>query len=333
MALAEVARLLVTGVASLAIACARTQQASVALATAQGFRGCGGHCEIASYDIGPDAFDPKEIAQANARLERVERELAGIEHHAWAGVYRCGTALGKNVTIHAAPKNGFVFTWHGCEGLYGFNYGDIEEIGPCRLRGKLARTIPSPKLAPTALAAGGFGDAYVDGEFFSFDWAGDRYLVPRREMIPLCCALNEGDRRAFEQRGPFGGFPRFALGPPPADSPSVPPIPEEFRPYLLERPVRARITSVESDRLSRAITEYVLRIDAGSEQGLRVGMRVFPPSEKAIGSGVDVPPFLVESLREHEATVRFSLIATPAVPEPRAPTIGLVLSTRRDDEP
>jgi hypothetical protein len=70
------------------------------------------------------------------------RELKTLKAHAWAGKYHYGDGLGVNVDLSLAPKSGFVFTWHGCLGLYDLNYGGVEEADG-RIRHKAVHGQPN----------------------------------------------------------------------------------------------------------------------------------------------------------------------------------------------
>ncbi|HKD99950.1 MAG TPA: hypothetical protein VKE69_02995 [Planctomycetota bacterium] len=300
-------------------------------------RWCEKPCSI---DPTSEKDEAAEIAKANERLGRVEKELATIGDHPWAGVYDCGGGADYGVRIHVAPHGGFVFTGDGCTGLYGFNHGDVVEVGPGHLRGTLARPIPRrPADTPPLPGEGGLGDDYVDGDFYFFEWRGHRYLVPGKEMIGLCNAVNAGDDAAFAP-GPCPWFPRFALRPSvvasaPADA--RPLIPAEFAAYLLARPVRARVVSDDvsprtvGDRAAgteTTIDEHLIRLDAGGDQGLRRGMhlhrRVANPSDRLVTLAVDDVGATSCIVRAREWR---SVDAKPSPPL----AVGTELSTRRDD--
>src|ERR1700742_7690 len=71
----------------------------------------------------PDKLSAKARDEADRREDLIRKEIAKLRKHEWAGEYACG-GLGRNLRLILAPRSGFVFTWHGCTGLYDLNYGD-----------------------------------------------------------------------------------------------------------------------------------------------------------------------------------------------------------------
>jgi hypothetical protein len=49
--------------------------------------------------------------------------------HPWAGEYYFGDGLGANVRLLINPAGEFVWTWYGCLGLYGGDYGRVAVDG------------------------------------------------------------------------------------------------------------------------------------------------------------------------------------------------------------
>src|SRR4029079_175087 len=60
-----------------------------------------------------------------AHQKRINQEIETLGAHPWAGVYYYGDGLGANITLTVAPAAGFLYTLHGCLGLYDFNHGPI----------------------------------------------------------------------------------------------------------------------------------------------------------------------------------------------------------------
>ena len=77
------------------------------------------------------------IATSEEQTKRIQLELRHLKNHDWAGEYFFGDGLGVNVSLALAPDSGFVFSWHGCLGLYDLNYGAVEfSNGTIKLRFK-----------------------------------------------------------------------------------------------------------------------------------------------------------------------------------------------------
>src|ERR1043165_9014837 len=72
-------------------------------------------------------FTPEAELAEKDRRSRIEAELRTLPAHPWGGSYYQGDGLGVNQHIVLSPKAGFVFTWHGCLGLYDRNYGEVRE--------------------------------------------------------------------------------------------------------------------------------------------------------------------------------------------------------------
>jgi len=77
-------------------------------------------------DDSADKLSQTSVAASEAQTKRIQRELRQLRSHDWAGEYYFGDGLGVNVSLALAPANGFVFSWHGCLGLYDLNYGDVD---------------------------------------------------------------------------------------------------------------------------------------------------------------------------------------------------------------
>ncbi|HKD99948.1 MAG TPA: hypothetical protein VKE69_02985 [Planctomycetota bacterium] len=301
-------------------------------------RWCERRCEI---ERASDGFDGEELSKASERLESIEKELASIGDHPWAGVYACGDGMDFNVRIHVAPRGGFVFASYGCLGLYGFNHGDVAEVAPGHLRGVLSRRLASDSspLTPLPGMGGWGGDAYVDGEFYVFAWRGHRYLVPGKEMIPLCNAVNAGSDGAFAP-GPNPLFPRFELraslaASAPAEA--LPPVPGEFAPHLLARPVQARVLSdvvtprtlENRDAGTKAtIYEHVVRLDAGADKAIRRGMHFH---RRGASSFDGLVLLAVEDVGPTDCVVRGREAPLPYETPSGPLAVGTEFSTRRRD--
>src|SRR5438477_12939061 len=72
-----------------------------------------------------ERFSEASVAASDMRTKKIQQELGHLKDHNWAGEYYFGDGLGVNVSLALAPESGFVFSWHGCLGLYDLNYGDV----------------------------------------------------------------------------------------------------------------------------------------------------------------------------------------------------------------
>src|SRR5262249_4127462 len=65
------------------------------------------------------------IGATDKRRAEIKRELAHLQGAAWAGDYYYGDGLGYRFNLMLAPRSGYVYTWHGCLGLYDVDYGTV----------------------------------------------------------------------------------------------------------------------------------------------------------------------------------------------------------------
>jgi len=129
-------------------------------------------------------------AAVKVKFDEIEKEIASLEDHPWAGLYYQGAGLGANLTLAIAPKSGFAFTWYGCLGLYDQNYGEItEEDG--RLKFSFALENAENQT---------FG---IPAEFLPVPWGERLYLIPPDEMIEFS---NEINSRREPRNEAFGQF-------------------------------------------------------------------------------------------------------------------------------
>ena len=199
-------------------------------------------------------FSKKSEAASEAHRKLIEQELKSLHEHPWAGSYYDGDGLGMNVRLDLAPRSGFVFTWHGCLGLYDLNYGKVEETGG---RVKLVFRFPNDQK--------GLG---IASELIPVLWGERHYLIPPDRVVDFTNAINAG----FEPRNGLHG--RFLLkdGDELKAARGKPKIPQEYSAYLLEHPIEAEISSVKESRVedSERITNIVLNV--GTAQGVKQGM-------------------------------------------------------------
>jgi hypothetical protein len=208
-------------------------------------------------------FSRKSEAVSEAKSKLIEQELKSLDKHPWAGDYYYGDGLGMNVHLELAPQSGFVFTWHGCLGLYDLNYGDVvEKAGRIRL----VFTFPNERKGFQGMAS----------ELMPVLWGERHYLIPSDGLVDFINQINAG----FEPRNMLHG--RFLLkrGDEVKKASGDPNIPSEYSEYLLRQPIETTISSVKGSRVedSTRITTVVLNV--GTAQGVKQGMEfwVFVPS-------------------------------------------------------
>jgi hypothetical protein len=251
------------------------------------------------------------MAAADRREDLIKEKIAKLGEHEWAGEYHYGDGLGVNVNLTLAPESGFVFTWHGCLGLYDLNYGDVRfEDGLVKLVFKHTNR------------RGGFHG--IAPEFYPVRWGSRHYLIPSDGVIEFCNAVNSGLE-------PCSFFcTRFLLrrGEQEKNIEGEPSIPAQFLQYLLANPIRAKIISVERSYIKRdrEIPDLKFRIseitlDSGKAVGVLPGMEMHtydPPNSESAE---------IIEVHEHTSIARIVQVGI----EGDKPKAGWRLSTRLID--
>jgi len=255
-------------------------------------------------------FSNASVAESKTRVTKIQRELRHLGDHAWAGQYYYGDGLGVNVNLTLAPDNGFVFTWHGCLGLYDVNYGDVAFTNGTV---KLLFKYPNSQEGFQGIAP----------ELLPVRWGQRHYLIPVDGVVEFANAVNSG----IEAGGLIGGRSgRFLLRNGDEKKPleGVPDLPGDYSSYLLSEPIQAKVTAVgestvrriDKDLSSRA-TYIVLNV--GAADGLKEGMELSVTSPRGI-----IDTAVVKSVSEHSAT---AMIKQLGVSSP-VPSMGWELSTK-----
>jgi hypothetical protein len=194
--------------------------------------------------------------------ERIQAAATALTNHPWAGAYYCGDGLGVNVHLFLTPGTGYVFEWHGCLGLYDRNYGTITETNG---RIRLSFTFKNERKGFQGIAE----------EFIPVAWGERVYLIPSDDVVGFCNKVNEG----IEPRDAFYGFYLLRKGDEKKTVSGFPIVPEEYRAYLLDKPITAEIVSINSVTTRPSVCEWKFKdttvtVNAGTDKGLRKGMEM-----------------------------------------------------------
>jgi hypothetical protein len=255
-------------------------------------------------------FSERAITAADHREHLIKKELTKLGEHEWAGEYYYGDGLGVNVNLTLAPELGYVFTWHGCLGLYDLNYGAVRfENGKVKLVFKYHNH------------RGGFHG--IAPEFYPVRWGDRHYLIPSDGVVEFCNAVNSG----LEPCAVFCA--RFLLlrGDQDKRVEGEPTIPVQFRRYVLSTPITAKIISLERSYIERdrglpdnfRISQVTL--DSGTAEGVLPGMELHsydPPNSETVE---------IIEVNEHSSRARIVQIGTDG----DKPKAGWRLSTRLID--
>jgi len=244
---------------------------------------------------------------ATSKRRAILAEIKSLKSHEWAGEYYAGDGLGVNTSIALAPNSGYVFEWHGCLGLYDRNYGAVTWTNN---RIHLSFTFKNERK----------GFQGVASEFVPVSWGPRRYLIPADDVIGFCNSVNEGRESRNSSHGSY--FLRRGDGK--MQVTGFPKVPEEYREYLLAKPVGATIIAVGTYTTRPSIVQWKFKdtpvtIDAGTRQGLRVGMELV----------VTKPRDIVESVRITKVEEsRSEAVMVQAGEEEPGPKVGWRLSTQ-----
>jgi hypothetical protein len=223
------------------------------------------------------------IAASEEQTKKIQLELRHFKNHDWAGEYFFGDGLGVNISLDLAPGSGFVYSWHGCLGLYDLNYGAVEfSEGMVKLR----FGFPNERAGSLGIAA----------ELLPVRWGKRHYLIAPDRIIDFANAINAGT----EPSALFGGRSGLFLlrrGDEKRPVAGRPDIPVEYLSYLLANPVTAKISSVQRTRLQESDRITNVTLDAGRAEGLKKGMELFVHSPSSSFASA-----VVEDVGEHAAT-------------------------------
>jgi hypothetical protein len=209
-----------------------------------------------------DKVDPRPSAHGSQtpRRDEIQRELADLKDHSWAGEYVRGDGLAENVRLALAPGTGFAVNVTGC-GFIGWSETDFGAVSVTS--GKL--TLHSHTKPPDAPER--------STEMHYVRWGERSYLVAADEVIEFCNQVNSGREPRNEWLGEVflrvDDWKRKATG-----SPHLPP---DQRRYLLKQPIRAEIAVVHSSTIDAApaARRTNVTIGAGSKHGVFTGMDLY----------------------------------------------------------
>jgi hypothetical protein len=249
-----------------------------------------------------ERFSESSVVASEKRAKKIRQELRHFKDHDWAGEYYFGDGLGVNVSLALAPESGFVFSWHGCLGLYDLNYGDVAFTNGAV---KLLFKYPNKQEGFKGIAS----------ELLPVRWGRRHYLIAVDRIVDFTNAINAGTEPSSGRSESFllrrGDENRAVAG--------RPTLPDEFLSYILAEPIKAKISSVEQTRVEQSCRITYVRIDMGSVEGLKQGMELYVHSPSGIFDTA-----VVTSASEHSAR---AVIEQRELNDP-APSTDWELSTK-----
>jgi hypothetical protein len=270
-----------------------------------------------------DRLSESNQAIVREREQKIKEEIAQLKDHPWAGQYYRGFG-DMSYCLTLAPENGFTVIGEFRWGLLHLEHGTVDWDGT---HIKLTYTF-------------GVKEGYIDDETIKckpIRWGERVYFMSTCRIIEFCNAINSG----MEPRSRMDG--RFYLRQDDwkKEAPGKPELPEEFMPYLLDKPVDATIVSVKDIREKdqrRNIATVV--VNKGRNDGLLPGMELYlvEPDDVTVTGGEVELTKVEETQSEGELTYLrlhsradslFSRLFGTPVPEKYVPTAGWQLSTSR----
>jgi hypothetical protein len=184
-----------------------------------------------------------------------------------AGSYFRGNGF-VNTRLCIDPEGRFSYHWSADDG------GSVRQEGEAEVRDGFV------VLHPPKAGTNGNPEPFTLPRYRPIRWGNRLYLISDEEMVDFCNRVNLG----LEPRpAHFGSeFTRIELSTKPrrgeeepvfGDLKGQPEIPAESQKFLLKRPLEGKILESLKDRRAK--------LDLGSDDGLRVGMKLFVEGGKA----------------------------------------------------
>jgi len=216
-------------------------------------------------------FSSWSQATAESKKALINQELNTVKGLPWAGRYYYGDGLGVNVHLSLAPKSGFEFTWYGCLGLYDLNYGSVvEKEGVLHL----IFTHSNERKSFQGIAP----------ELVPLVWGDRHYLIPADRFVDFANAVNAG----FETHNSVSR--RFLLreGDELKEVEGAPKLPSQYSGYLLEKPIKAEITSIKGSLIEDSARITTVLLNVGRSQRVKEGMEfhLYSPSTLYVSARV-----------------------------------------------
>jgi len=251
-------------------------------------------------------------ATIKAKSQQIEKEIAQLKDHPWAGQYYFGDGLGANVSLTLAPENGFTIIWRGCMGLYDQNHGTVE----------WDRDKNTLKMSFAFEVEKGYAGRYAS-EYKPIRWGERVYLIPTDEIVQFCNEINSGS----EPRKGVHGQSFLRRGDEKKEVQGKPELPKEFMSCLFDKPVNAVIVSVKDVRETRDITDSpvfitTVVINKGKKEGLVPGMQLYVMEPKDL-----VERMKLTKVEETQSEGEFRIWSSKTRKTP-TPAKGWQLSTR-----
>lgn len=178
-----------------------------------------------------------------------------LHDHPWAGSYYHGDGLGRNAGLDLAPQKGVAFSVSGDLGLYDLNYGEVAV---------------EENILKFSFALEHQDSINLSAEYVPVPWGDRVYLIPPQRMIEFCCEINAKKEPRKKAYGSF--FLRREDWKKPVEG--KPKLPEKYMPYLLDKPVDAKIISLGESQSHGPFVSTKVVLDQGKNAGLLPKMQL-----------------------------------------------------------
>jgi hypothetical protein len=220
-----------------------------------------------------DQLTPEAAAAWTIRFDEIEKEIAELDDHPWAGAYSIlgapnGSGALTSTLVTLAPRSGFAFVDRGCMGVYDRDFGAV---------------IPTERGSLKLDFTYGSGERFYrhfEEEFVPISWGDRHYLIPFDVAIRFCNAINFQDDPHRSMRGFY--YLRTGDRDKPFDG--LPVLPEGYQAYLLGKTVLAEVVAVQPTMVETirgvSVHRTVVTLNVGRTANVVPGMafHVYEPS-------------------------------------------------------
>lgn len=254
----------------------------------------------------------KASEEFEIRKIKIQAELSELQNHDWAGEYSVNSQI-----LLLAPKSGFVYFMSG--GDYDKNWkNSIVNYGTVEFSNEKIKLIPELSYKEEILP--GFSSG-----LFPVLWSARHYLIGGDEFIKFANAVNIGYEPSFAIGGLSNHF-FLRKGDIEKKVTGKPNLPEQYRNYLLEKPLRGKIsaikdTKIEQDGSQRQRKSNVI-INVGRSSGVKEGMDFLVYDPRRISDEIKI--IKVENDWSEGVIIQTYL-------ESKIPSIGWKISTSLKD--
>ena len=203
-------------------------------------------------------YSPQTDKKIEKMRRKIDKEITKLNDEHWAGHYYLGGGTGVNIYLDISPKSGFVLEWQGCMGRYDRNYGKV----------KVENGIIYLEFEIWNMKQGFQG---FDSQYLPVKWGEKRYLIPSEDIIGFCNNINHGRE---PRTGCWGSF---FLNEEDYDKKvqGLPDIPEKYKPYILKKPINAKIVKVGKTfkkNLDSDLRYVLVTLNVGLVEGVLEGL-------------------------------------------------------------